>query len=856
MCPTKTTCNSQIRVNQRSESVSLGREQWNSAQLQAGEETSDQQTVQFVDAASPEKIMADYVSEELADNTAMDAVSLAEFLSRPVKIDSVTWTEAMAPGTLTGFNVWQHFFDDTRIKYKLNNWAYIKCNLKIRVVYNASPFYYGAMMINWRPLPNFNRSFLFDDGTQNRMIPYSQMPMRGMIYPQQEENVEMTLPFFWPANFLKCQLSTDFADMGVLYLNILSQLKSANDVVGQGITLSIYAWAEDVVLSGPSVGLALQAGKIDDEYSDDGPISKPASAIANIAARLGDVPVIGRFATATQIGATAVSHIAKLFGFTNVPVIKDQEGRSIRSFPPIASVDIGYPVEKLTVDAKNELTIDHRSVGLGPLDELPIAQLVQRESYLTTFDWTTAQAEDQLLYVSAVTPSLYAASADTNQYLYLPPMAFVANMFNFWRGDVIVRFRIIASKYHRGRLRFSYDPDGYALGNIAVDAVSSSVVMTKIIDIGETTDIEIRIPYQQFRAWCTTTSVADMTKTGQLFGASGFKHTRGVTNGMFTMRVHNVLTAPVATSTVNVLVFVRGAENLDFASPSTAYLDKLTAATMQAGDLVNYGESGTTAIVPGKIGRPIDHLYLTYMGERIGSLRVLLRRMCRITTYAPADENLTDYVYKRLTFGRLPPPLGYDSSALDTVHGVINPIPVFGWNWTTGNFLNYITPAFIGNRGSVNWSANSDMGGESGPCKHFTVVRDKTNLAIGKASTGAAVGTQSENHRFWFNATYSTGAGGLVSNATAGSAHWQMPFYQPLKFLPCDNNFQNTNTVVRRPGTTGDMWTAQWSQSSTQGVSPHAAKLHLYAGAGTDFDLLYFLHVPTYGVLSSYPIAV
>jgi hypothetical protein len=833
---------------------------WNSrsTHLQDGE-TQDQETVSFLDIQPCTLTEAPHSNEEVAESMAMQSVSLADFLSRPVKIHSTTWQESDSPGLKTSFYPWYNFFNTATIKYKLNNWGFIKCNMHVRVVYNASPFYYGSAMLNWRPLQNLSESYIRDDTTAKLLIPYSQMPLRTMIEPQCPTDAEVVLPFFWPVNFLRAEKAIDFQNVGTMYFNIINALQSANGVAGAGVTVNFYAWATDVVLSGPSVGLALQDGAID-EYSMDGPISKPASAIANIAARLGDIPVIGKFATATQIGFNAVGHIAKLFGFTNVPVIKDQKGVQPRALPPIASTDIGYPFEKLTVDSKNELTIDHRAVGLSADDELPIASIVQRESYLTSFDWTTSSAADALLFTSAVSPGLYDATNDTHQYLYMTPMCWLSTMFNYWRGDVIFRFRVVCSKYHRGRLKISFDPDGYSALNVTTDQ-SSHLIMTKMIDITEDTNVELRIPYQQYVAWCTSTAANTMTQATRKWGSSGFKHVRGATNGSLAVTVQTVLTAPIASSSISVQVFVRGAENMDFASPTTVGMYNLTPAIIQDGSIdtiddsvKNQDANEIVSISSGQISSPIDHLYLTYMGERIASLRVLLRRQCKVFTYAPTVSTTADYMFKALSYPRVPVPYGFDANALDTAYGVLNVALPLKVNWTQGNFLSYIMPAFRGNKGSVNWTTLFDCGSDTGPMKSFTVVRDKGVSHPGYTTASATQGTTSTNANFFWAITRSQGAGASIATGqTSNAANWQMPFYSASKFA--FNDIANLcNSVSEfQPN---DCWTAEALFSNTYGCTPQAAKFHYYAGAGTDFDLLYFLHVPTYGVINTAPVPI
>lgn len=832
------------------------REKWNSSQIQDGEDSVvDQETVSFMDMVPCSTATIASTPEEVAINMAMDSVSLADFLSRPVLINTFTWNESDSVGTKLLINPAHALFNNTTIKYKLNNWGFIRFNLKVRLVFNASPFYYGSMMANWRPLHNISPSMLHYDGSERIMIPFSQMPGRVMIEPQCPQDVEVDIPFFWPANFLRCSVAQDFVDFGTLYFNIITALQSANGVTGTGITIKAYGWATDIVLSGPTIGLSMQDGETKDEYAMNGPVSKPASAIANVAARLGDIPVIGPFATATQIGATAVAHIAKLFGFTNVPVIDDQKGFQPRALPPMASTDIGFPFEKLTVDAKNELTIDHRSVGLGPEDELPIASIVQRESFLLSCLWTTDQAADTKIFSAAVTPQLYSASSDTNRTIYMTPMCWLSTMFNYWRGDVIFRFRLIASKYHRGRLKISYDPYGYAGTNVTTDQ-SSHLIITKIVDISEDTNVEMRIPYQQYCAWLRNRLPTDLDFASIPMSAGTYHHTPAFTNGNIVVTVQTALTAPVASSTVTMQVFVRGAENMDFASPSTVGIELFSPATIQDGEdaVESNSETPVTKTISGKISRPVDHLYLTYMGERVASLRVLIRRPCKVMTWSPPVETVNDYISKSITLPRVPLSIGYDTHALSTVKGLIDTETTYKFNWTCGNFLSYVAPAFRGSRGSVNWSANVDGGASGAAVKHFVVTRDKAAESPAISSVYMNMSTDSANQKFWHQCNRTSGAGSLVANCQiSGAANWQMPFYSIFKFAMTDMASQNDMSSFF---STTDMWSAQMSLSGNYGATAQAMRVHFFAGAGTDFDLLYFMHVPTYQVLSALPTPV
>lgn len=802
----------------------------------------DQQTVTFVESASPELIMDNYQKEEVADNMAMDKLSLQDFLSRPVLVKSIAWDESNATGVHTTFFPWYEYFNDTRIKYKLNNWAFIKCTLRIKAVFNASPFYYGAAMACYHPLYNIRPSHIHDDSTLKLAIPYSQLK-KAMIYPQHCEGFEMSLPFFYPASFLHCAKASEFQDMGKLTFLVLSQLQSATGVTGTGISVNFYAWAEDVVLSGPTVGLSMQDG---DEYGV-GPVSRPASAIANFASRLGDIPIIGPFATATSIGARAVSQIAKLFGYTNVPVIEDQKGVQPRQFPPVATTEIGYPFEKLTIDSKNELTIDHRSVGLEPIDELAISTITRRESYLTSFNWSTSDAHDDKLFTCAVTPQLFDCTATANSHckVYMTPMCFVSSMFKAWRGDIIFRFRIICSQYHKGRIRISYDPDGYAASNLTNASATANAIMTEVIDISEQTDVEMRIPFQQYIAWCGMLSANNFIAATKFFNTSStFEHVQGQTNGSFIVQVVNKLSAPVVSSTISVLVFVRGAENLEFANPIAFGLDRFSPLAVQDGE-ENLGESDQQKLIVGKLERPMDHLYLTYMGERVASLRTLLRRQCFIRTVTNNTNTSDALVTSTTVMNRLPSCVGFSPNGLNTAKGLVDTVTTYQYNWVKGNFLSHVYPCFVANRGSVNWTVGVDPSIQKMDFKYALTARDPYQDKISQIEYSTALGTPSVNTAWLYNHLPNTGAGGVISAPSQNMGiNFQMPFYSPYKFTVCEPDFVDSQST--KPYAINDYWRTTLSLNGTDGRSNSGMRLHLHAGIGTDFDLLYFLFVPTY----------
>jgi hypothetical protein len=263
------------------------------------------------------------VSDPTFTNDHIANADLATFLERPVLLASRRWVEG-SPLLDASISPWHLFFTNTVIKKKIDNYAFINCNLHIKLVINASPFYYGAKLVSYRPLISFG---ILNGTTQTACswVRRSQRP-HFWVLPQNNTGGDLVLPFFYFDNWLPLTDTTALTNMGRLDFQEVVPLANANGVSAAGVDMQIYGWATDVKISGPTY--ELQSGRrkpatsATSEYTQ-GPVQKVASTVADIAGYLVDAPVIGVFAKATEYGAKALAGISALFGWTNVPVINN-----------------------------------------------------------------------------------------------------------------------------------------------------------------------------------------------------------------------------------------------------------------------------------------------------------------------------------------------------------------------------------------------------------------------------------------------------------------------------------------------------------------------------------------------------
>ena len=131
------------------------------------------------------------------------------------------------------FTPWKAFFyDDLKIRAKIQNFSRVHSKLHLKFVLNASPFFYGAIRVAYFPL----RSSIPSSPNPLDLVPASQTP--GVwLTPQDMSSAELVLPYLNPSNWL-CPLQTsDLSLMGTIRFYVYNQLASANGATGSSITI-------------------------------------------------------------------------------------------------------------------------------------------------------------------------------------------------------------------------------------------------------------------------------------------------------------------------------------------------------------------------------------------------------------------------------------------------------------------------------------------------------------------------------------------------------------------------------------------------------------------------------------------
>lgn len=793
-----------------------------------GGEKTEQEVVTFNDI---DEQTIDYAAiyDSVASGIYTKNYELGDFLGRPTRLYHFDITPG-SPFSVSNLNPWADFCNNDRIKYKLHNYSYIQMKLKIKVVVNSTPFVYGLFGLSYQPLPNFTPIV-----SNDLPICLSQRKSLWLDFSKSCGGT-MELPFFWYENFLPLDTLTSVSQIGTLKLWQVVQAAVANSGVTNKPSITIYAWAEDVRLCGNTVNLSIQS----EETS--GPISKVASTISSAASYFESIPIIGRFAKATTIGATAVGAIASMFGWTNLPVVDDAKPLKSMAFHGLASAHISNVVDKLTLDPANELTISPTTVGLPADDELAIANLVQRSAILAIPVWATTAATTSLLFAANVNPSHCQLTTGSNQtILYDTPMAMVSRAFSSWKGDIIYHVKIIKTPYHRGRLIINYDPSG----DIIANADNNNVVQTVIIDIAETDEFKLRIPYmapQSFQV-CQDTAVPDYAINGGSINTySNIFH-----NGRLTIRVLNPLTAPLDTASVSLVISVSGAENLEFANPSEVFFTNNGGSQPKA-FTIQSGEDEIPTFIMGDSQSTPNHVYDVNMGERIASLREVLRRSTFVNTERITDTTAsTGGAFYNFIHTKYPQAPGYDPNGIHgalQINGAGTDAP---YNFTQYIPFHLLASCFVGMRGSTMWHYNVHA---PNIASRMLVHRQYDDTFNGTPVTGRNslrnitynfVTTSFSNTARFMSGRARAGAGGLslTNQLTQSGLSVLYPQYNRFRFVTANPANYTFGSAI------DDSIKEKFClQIILPGNNANLTAYDRYFSIGPDFNFFYFVNVP------------
>jgi len=561
------------------------------------------------------------------------------FVKRPWLLTKGSFTTADPLGVLTRLGDLPSALLNTNatLVAKLARVFLARMDMVVTLTVNATRFQQGRYILAWLPYGGLtatgqtagDKSFLQHAFC---LATITQLPHIEIDISQQS-TVQLRIPFSSADMWYQLRNPTVQLELGTLFLATYSPLVAASGLTSAD--WSVYVSFENAQFS----GITTQGGwSVRKEQKNLGiaPLSEGLGTVAKGMAMLGRVPVIGPAAGAVSWAADVMAYGAKSLGFSK-PNVLSAPSRVHRSAAVYdTNADGAITGQPMGVWSTNEV-VAFPGLGTSSIDQMSIDFIKGRFGYVGNFSWSTANASGTTLYQAGHNPYSYPVGVDIG--FVFPPVTMLARSFAMWRGSLRFRFKLVKTEFHSGRIVVAYNSfDGRQTSLVPTLAQTDSL-WREIIDIRETSEFEVCVPYVSGSAWRFSQN--------------------SDTVGLLTVHVLDALQAPnTVASSVTVLVEIAGGDDFDVAVPQgDVYVPYVPLAVKaQSGYKVIECDDLGKSKLPSTI-----RIHETTVGEKIGSIRSLLKGISRECSYSTKNPTTT---------------IGVPATSYITVYPFVLPLPV------------------------------------------------------------------------------------------------------------------------------------------------------------------------------------
>jgi len=549
---------------------------------------------------------------------------ILDYLARPFIAETGTLASTDSRTTFSWVSPFKNKMVSTNTTYyyrKLAGYHMIRCTLNLRLQVNANKFQSGRYILAWLPTGG--------GSSQNQMMgEYQQMHAYSLYQITQlphceidinrETSTEISIPFmncFQGYPLMNLLSNKTWNDVGYYRLIPYVPLGSASGSTTAGYV--IWMWLTDVELSGvafPESGWRFESGSLSEtNKGEQGPVEstlKKVSKSANIVSR---IPLLSSFTKPLSWVTNILGDAAHVWGWSS-PVTQKAVERVV-SMPMgyMACSNVNRASYPLSLSVDNELSTAPGFAGKD-VDELSISYFVSIPTFIYDASFTTSNVKDDVLFSAILSlPAFKTTFTDGSiTTTCFSTVTFAAAHFDYWRGSLKFKFKIVKTEFHTGRLMLIVAYDHSRLGLTPTATVGTSQYgLRTIIDIREQTEFCCTVPFMALSNWARY-----VDKIGDI-----------------KLVVLDPLVAPATvTSSIDILVEIAGGDDFEVAYPTIATGYPITPVCgyqYQSGDL-NGNEDLLSDDYLGGV-KPVSHPTIDAeycMGEKILSLRSLFKRFC------------------------------------------------------------------------------------------------------------------------------------------------------------------------------------------------------------------------------------
>jgi hypothetical protein len=435
------------------------------------------------------------------NDTQMTTQSLMDFLSKPIVLRSGNFSTTDTYSFLDSISMPYTALTNTQGSMylnKLRGYYGIAMDMRFRLVINANRFQQGRYCVGWVPLcspaatTSQLKNLLFNNMHMASLIQRTTVP-HVEIDLATGTSAELLVPFTTTANFYSITEALSGSDVHPLgFINLYPYSPLVSPAGSTVASYTLYVSFENIRLFGAA---SPQSGISDREVSNknNGPVSSVAMAMSRGFREFAQIPLLSSYAKSISWVMGRTANVASMFGFDK-PIQGDSITKMmILNAPSHSNTDGDSDVRSLSLYQKPG-TVQVDGLFGTDYDEMDFSYIVRKYAWFQTASWTTSSPVGNLFSLD-VRPSVGIASI--GGALHFTPLCFVTDMFQNWRGSIRFKFKIVKTEFHSGRLSFAF----YPTDDVASYVADPYYVNRVIVDIRDTTEVELIVPYISRTPW-------------------------------------------------------------------------------------------------------------------------------------------------------------------------------------------------------------------------------------------------------------------------------------------------------------------------------------------------------------------
>lgn len=394
--------------------------------------------------------------------------------------------------------------------HKLDGYLGFTGTFSLKVVWNSEPFTQGLYILGYVPpgAPLFN---LQDSATTSLFFStYLSGCHHVLLNIAESTSVTLDIPYVGPNTFIPLG-NTDLPLLGNFYL--VPIIPVASSVTLQKLDYNVYFAIKDLKTYGTypaQAGITGSTFQSPEDLTSEAlkkskVISRTASSISSFIEKAGEYIPSSLVPSAYVKGAAfltgGVSKIADLLGYS--------KPYSVVSINRVANVPYCDTTTSDAVFSGAKFAMNS-DAGLGDIDlsgrgvdEMQISEVLSRFNFWQNFRWNASTTVNAIIADIDITPAAFQnafqwhVSSGTTTAFINTQLSYLSAAFVKWRGSILFRLAIVATKFHSGRLRVVYIPED----SRSVVINSTQYMYTHIIDIRDPTTWEFEVPFISPTPW-------------------------------------------------------------------------------------------------------------------------------------------------------------------------------------------------------------------------------------------------------------------------------------------------------------------------------------------------------------------